>query len=63
MRHIKLDRVFIWHGEMDRIMPVGPARLLAKRIAACQATFYPQEGHFSVLVNRAADLLAALKPA
>lgn len=63
VRHIKLDRVFIWHGEMDRIMPVGPARLLAKRIAACQAIFYPQEGHFSVLVNRAADLLAALKPA
>ena len=62
VRHIKLDRTFIWHGEMDRIMPVGPARLLARRLGDCRAIFYPQEGHFSVLVNRAPDILAALAP-
>jgi hypothetical protein len=41
-------------------MPIGPAHLLAKRLGACQAVFYPDEGHFSVLVNRSAELLAAL---
>ena len=62
VRRLKFDRIFVWHGEMDRIMPAGPARLLAKRLAGCKATFYPDEGHFSVLVNRAGDLLTALNP-
>jgi len=60
VRQIKLKRVFLWHGEKDRIMPVGPARLLAKRLVDCRAVFYPNEGHFSVLVNRSAELLKAL---
>ncbi len=60
VRQIKLKRIFLWHGEKDRIMPVGPARLLAKRLVDCRAVFYPDEGHFSVLVNRSAELLAAL---
>jgi len=42
-------------------MPVGPARLLAKRLVDCRAVFYPDEGHFSVLVNRSEELLNALK--
>lgn len=63
VRHLKFDRIYVWHGEMDRIMPVGPARLLAKRLVGCRATFYPDEGHFSVLANRAGEFLAALKQA
>ena len=62
VRRLAFDRIFVWHGEMDRIMPIDPARLLAKRLVGCRSTFYPDEGHFSVLVNRASDLLAALKP-
>jgi pimeloyl-ACP methyl ester carboxylesterase len=61
VRHVRPARMFLWHGEKDRIMPVGPARLLAKRIVDCRAVFYPDEGHFSVLVNRSAELLGALK--
>lgn len=61
VRHLKVKRVFLWHGERDRIMPVGPARLLAKRLVDCRATFYSDEGHFSVLVNRAADFLSVLR--
>jgi pimeloyl-ACP methyl ester carboxylesterase len=61
VRQVKPERMFLWHGEKDRIMPVGPARLLAKRLVDCRAVFYPDEGHFSVLVNRSAELLNALK--
>lgn len=60
VHQIRLSRIFLWHGEKDRIMPVGPARLLAKRLVGCSAVFYPDEGHFSVLVNRSAELLKAL---
>jgi pimeloyl-ACP methyl ester carboxylesterase len=59
---LAVPRMFVWHGDEDRIMPVGPARLMARRLRDCTATFYAGEGHFSVLVNRAYDLLAALRP-
>ena len=55
-------RFFVWHGDQDRIMPIGPARVMARRLKDATATFYAGEGHFSVLVNRAYDLLAALRP-
>ncbi len=62
IRGLEGPRVFVWHGDQDRIMPVGPARLMARRLRNCTATFYAGEGHFSVLVNRAHDLLAVLRP-
>ncbi len=62
VRDIKLDKVFIWHGDQDRIMPVGPARVLARNMDRSRSVFFADEGHFSVLVNRAKDLLEALKP-
>jgi pimeloyl-ACP methyl ester carboxylesterase len=62
VREIKLDKVFIWHGNQDRIMPAGPARVLARKMDQSRSMFYADEGHFSVLVNRAKDLLEALKP-
>jgi pimeloyl-ACP methyl ester carboxylesterase len=55
-------RLFVWHGDEDRIMPPGPVRLMARHLKDCTATFYRHEGHFSVLVNRADALMAALRP-
>lgn len=62
LRDITGPRVFVWHGDKDRIMPIGPSRVMARRLTNCTSTFYAGEGHFSVLVNRAHDLLAALRP-
>jgi len=57
---ISLRSVFLWHGERDRLAPVGPARRLAAALPHCTATFYPEEGHFSTLANHARDVLSAL---
>jgi pimeloyl-ACP methyl ester carboxylesterase len=62
IRQLSGPRLFVWHGDEDRIMPIAPARAMAERLRDCTATFYAGEGHFSVLVNRAHDLLAALRP-
>jgi pimeloyl-ACP methyl ester carboxylesterase len=59
IRRIKAP-VFLFHGDQDQIMHVGPARLMARVLKGCAATFYSGEGHFSVLVNRADELLNAL---
>lgn len=58
---IRFEGIFLWHGEQDRAMPAGPARLLAQALPRCKATFYPGEGHLSVLVNRAKDIFGAMK--
>lgn len=59
---IGLENIYIWHGEADRIMPIEPARRLARTLSVSRSVFYPEEGHFSVLVNRAGELLSALVP-
>lgn len=37
--------VYLWHGELDPIVPVSAARALAAAIPGCRATYYPDEGH------------------
>ena len=55
--------MFLFHGDQDRIMHVGPARRMARALKNCTATFYAGEGHFSVLVNKSDDLMGALATA
>jgi len=55
--------VRLWHGIEDRILPPGPARAMARKLRNCNPVFLEREGHFSVLVNRADELMAAVKPA
>jgi pimeloyl-ACP methyl ester carboxylesterase len=43
--------VHLWHGEKDRIVPSKMGRYMAQNIPNCRATFYPDEGHFSIIVN------------
>jgi pimeloyl-ACP methyl ester carboxylesterase len=57
---ITFERIYLWHGEQDRIMPVGPARQLAQGLPYCQATFYPDTGHLSTVVAHADDIVGAL---
>lgn len=44
--------VHLWHGDKDRIVPPEMGRYMAKAIPNCQATFYANEGHFSIILNR-----------
>ncbi len=37
--------VYLWHGELDPIVPISAARALADTIPGCHATFYPDESH------------------
>jgi pimeloyl-ACP methyl ester carboxylesterase len=46
----------LWHGEMDRIVPPEMGRYLAQTIPNCRSTFYPDEGHFSILLNRIEEI-------
>jgi pimeloyl-ACP methyl ester carboxylesterase len=54
------ERIFLWHGDDDRICSVSAARMLAQMLPHCHAVIYPGEGHFSVLVYHAREILSTL---
>lgn len=61
LEDIACPRLLLWHGERDPLVPIAMGRAVAARLPQCQATFYPDEGHFSVLVNHMGEILAALR--
>ncbi len=57
---IHSKNVFLWHGELDRNVPVSMAKAVAERIPACKAKFFPTEGHLSVIYNHGAEIISEL---
>ncbi len=39
--------VQLWHGELDRLVPVAQGRRVAGRLPRCEAFFLPGDGHIS----------------
>ena len=57
---ISMEEVHLWHGELDANVPVSMGRAMAERIPHCQARFYPDEAHLSLVLNHAEEILATL---
>jgi len=60
LKDIAFDRVHLWHGELDWDMPISMGRAMAEAIPNCQATFYPNDAHMSIISNHMEDIIAAL---
>jgi pimeloyl-ACP methyl ester carboxylesterase len=43
--------VWLWHGELDRLVPVSHGRHLAGRLPRCESMFLPDDGHVSPLAH------------
>jgi hypothetical protein len=53
--------VHLWHGEQeDRNVLSSVGHYVADSIPGCQATFFEDEGHFSVIYNHMAEILGVL---
>jgi pimeloyl-ACP methyl ester carboxylesterase len=52
--------VRLLHGEADLNIPVAVARKVAASIPGCQASFYPSEGHLSMLANHLDEVIVSL---
>lgn len=57
---IAFQPLYLWHGALDTNVPIGMARRMADKLPSCQANYYPDEGHFSTLLNHQQELFAAL---
>ena len=51
--------VMVWHGDADRVVPVGIGRYYAREIAGCEATFFAGEEHL-MLIDHADEIFAAV---
>jgi pimeloyl-ACP methyl ester carboxylesterase len=60
LEDITFANVYLWQGELDVNVPPAMGRVMAAAIPNCKATFYPNDGHLSVLINHAQDILEAL---
>jgi pimeloyl-ACP methyl ester carboxylesterase len=60
LEDIAMSNLLLWHGEQDTQIPVTAVRTLAKRLMTCKTTYYPNEGHISLIVNRGKDIIDAL---
>jgi pimeloyl-ACP methyl ester carboxylesterase len=60
LEEIRFRKIFLWHGELDKEVPVASAREVARKLPHCKATYYSGEGHISLIVNHASDILKVL---
>lgn len=60
LEEIKFPTISLWHGELDKEIPIARAQEVAGRLVHCKANYYPGEGHISVIVNHAQDILKAI---
>ncbi|HLH11582.1 MAG TPA: alpha/beta hydrolase [Methylovirgula sp.] len=49
-----------WHGERDRHVPIRMGRGVAARLSGCTASYYPAEGHISLIANHGEEILKTL---
>ncbi len=42
-------KVYLWHGEVDEVVPVAMGRGVCKAIPNCEGKFYPNDGHYSTI--------------
>ena len=62
LEDIAFQPLYLWHGTADTNVPIGMARGVAGKLSHCQATYYPDEGHFAALLNHQLEFFAALLP-
>jgi len=62
LEDIAFRPLYLWHGARDTNVPIAMARGMAGKLAGCTATYYPDEGHFSTLLNHQPEYFSALFP-
>ncbi|GHO63253.1 alpha/beta hydrolase [Ktedonobacter sp. SOSP1-52] len=60
LEDVAFPTMYLWHGELDQDVPIVMGRAVARRLPHCQATYYPGEGHISLIVNYREEIVTTL---
>ncbi len=52
--------IFLWHGSLDRNVPLAMGKAVAARLAGCRPFFLENEGHLSLLYNHGSQIMDVL---
>ncbi len=52
--------ITVWHGEQDAMVPVAHGHWYARELPHCQGRFLPEEGHYSLPLFHAEEILQSL---
>lgn len=55
--------VWLWHGEADPVVPVAMGRMMARSLPRCRSYIFPDEGHFSLVLNYMDTIVGTLAEA
>ena len=53
-------QVYLWHGELDRIVPASATRRQEHLLPRCTARYYPDDGHYSIVLKNIDAILAEI---
>jgi pimeloyl-ACP methyl ester carboxylesterase len=60
LREIQHPRLFLWHGCLDRNVPVAMAQAVAEQIPGCRPFFMEMEGHLSLIYRHGKEIFDTL---
>lgn len=60
LQDVRSPRVHLWHGSLDRNVPLAMGQAVAQRLPDCQPVFLEAEGHLSLLYHHGADIVETL---
>jgi predicted esterase len=63
LQEITFPAIHLWHGELDKSCPVAMGRAIETRLSHCNATYYPDAGHLSVLTDHGKEIVSTLTSA
>lgn len=60
LEDIRCANIYLWHGELDRNVPICMGRAAAAQIPGCMGEFFPDEGHLSLIYNKGKEIFQKL---
>ena len=60
LQKVHCPHIFLWHGVMDKNVPVEMGKAVAANLPGCQAFFLEGEGHISLLYHHGRDIIDTL---
>ncbi|MCX6054095.1 MAG: hypothetical protein NTZ74_04115 [Chloroflexi bacterium] len=60
LEEIHCSKVFLWHGALNKNVPLTMGKAVADHLDPCQSHFLEAEGHLSLLYNHGNEILDTL---
>jgi hypothetical protein len=60
LKDIQFPKIYAWHGELDKHVPIARIRALVKTLPHCKTKYYSDDAHISTLVNHPEEIVKIL---